>query len=169
MHQPPHHPPLPKRRFVDRKGFRYGCLPAIVVAWVIFLVSVLGGENDSDTPNDARSSSSPSAISPEARESIRERAGLPPEPDLTTRQAYLADLDAIDTDIVHGKGDKAVSRGLNQCSSFKMTKDGKKLSRAKLVEHANYRFTSPNHPNGHGTEIAEQILDVVHKHLCPDF
>ncbi|MGW4728872.1 hypothetical protein ACWEQC_06775 [Streptomyces shenzhenensis] len=92
------------------------------------------------------------------------KAGLPPSPGPETRTAYIADLDAIDPDIVHGKEDKAVSRGLNQCSSFKATTD-----RKKLVALTDYRFTSPDHPYGHGTAIAEQILDVIHERLCPDF
>ena len=137
---------------------KYGCLPIAVLVGIV--IAIGGGEDDT-------TSSTP----PAARESAPEPASdLPPKPDLTTRTAYIADLDAIDPDIVHGKEDKAISRGRSQCSSFKSTTmDGEKLSRQKLVNYTNYRFTSPNHPNGHGTEIAEQILDVVHKHLCPSY
>src|SRR5690606_42088116 len=126
------------------------------------------GEDDTAARSDldARPSKPPASASAADKEW---ESSLPPKPNFVTRTTYLADLDAIDTDSVHGKGDNAVSRGLNQCSSFKTEVDGKKLSRTKLIEYTNYRFTSPNHPNGHGTEIAEQILDVVHKHLCPDF
>jgi hypothetical protein len=137
---------------------KYGCLP---IAALFGIVLALGGGED-----DTAKGSAP----PAARESTPAPVSdLPPKPDLTTRTAYIADLDAIDPDIVHGKEDKAISRGLNQCSSFKTTVDGEKLSRQKLVNYTNYRFTSPDHPNGHGTAIAEQILDVVHKHLCPSF
>lgn len=165
MHQPSH--PQPKPRLTSRKGFKFGCLPAIIIVWVLIVVSVITGGDDKKTgaASDAKASPTSSfSLSPKARASIRAAAGLPPSPGVTTREAYLADLDAIDPDIVHGKDDKAVSRGLSQCSSFKATK-----SRAKLIEYANFRFTSPNHPHGHGTAIAEKIVDVVHKHLCPDF
>ncbi|MFD8254690.1 hypothetical protein [Streptomyces werraensis] len=137
---------------------KWGCLP---IALLVGIAIAIGGGED-----DTAKSSAPPAARKSAPEPVSD---LPPKPDLTTRTAYIADLDAIDPDIVHGKDDKAVSRGLNQCSSFKTTIDGKKLSRQKLVNYTNYRFTSPNHPNGHGTEIAERILDVVHKHLCPSY
>lgn len=88
--------------------------------------------------------------------------GLPPKPDEATAAAYIAALTAIDADIVHGKPDKAIDRGRNQCFSMRDTKD-----RAKLVDLTNKRFTSPTHPDGHGTAKAEKILDIVHKHLCP--
>lgn len=85
-------------------------------------------------------------------------------PDASTRTAYLAALNAIDQDIVHGKDDKAVDRGLNQCTSIKQ-----KYERAKLISLTNSRFTSPNHPDGHGLAKAEKILNVVHRNLCPSF
>ncbi|MFE6103197.1 hypothetical protein ACFVQ4_25015 [Streptomyces laurentii] len=103
-------------------------------------------------------------LSPQAKASARAAAGIPPEPTAATRAAYIAALDAIDKDVVHGKPDKAVDRGLNQCSSIKGNKD-----RAKLIELTNSRFSSPSHPDGHGLAKAEKILDAVHKNLCPDF
>jgi hypothetical protein len=106
----------------------------------------------------------PSKLTPEQNASIDAANGIPPEPKPAARAAYIADLDAIHKDIVHGKPDKAIDRGRNQCSSIKQGQD-----RAKLIETTNFRFSSPDHPNGHGTDIAEQILDVVHKRLCPDF
>ena len=54
MHyQPPHQPP-PRRRFVDRKGFKFGCLPAIIITWVIFLASLFTGGDDTDDKPDAK-------------------------------------------------------------------------------------------------------------------
>ncbi|MFH8717250.1 hypothetical protein [Streptomyces zaomyceticus] len=106
----------------------------------------------------------PTTLSPDTKASARAAAGIPADPDAATAATYVADLDAIDKDIVHGKEEKAISRGLNQCRSIKDGKD-----RAKLIELTNSRFTSPNHPEGHGLPKAEKVLDVVHKRLCPDF
>ncbi len=77
--------------------------------------------------------------------------------------ALVADLDAIDPDIVHGKPDKAVNRGRNQCSSVRQFPD----DQAKLVDLTNKRFTSPDHPDGFGSDKAAQILAAVRKNLCP--
>jgi hypothetical protein len=99
------------------------------------------------------------------REEARKKAGLPPSPEPTQRQAYLDALNAIDPDIVHGKGDKAVSRGLSQCQSIKQHPN----ERAKQIDLATKWFTSPTHPEGRTSATAEKILDVVHKHICPDF
>jgi hypothetical protein len=113
----------------------------------------------------AKPSATAATLSPDAKASARSAAGLPPEPDAATRTAYIAALNAIDSDVVHGKDDKAVSRGLNQCTSIK----SKSNDRPKLISLTNSRFTSPDHPDGHGLAKAEKILDVVHKNLCPDF
>ncbi|MEU9298819.1 hypothetical protein [Streptomyces sp. NPDC048266] len=112
----------------------------------------------------AKPSTTEATLSPEARASARAAAGIPADPDTATATAYIADLNAIDGDIVHGKDEKAISRGLNQCRSIKDGKD-----RAKLIDLTNSRFSSPNHPEGHGLPKAERILDVVHKRLCPGF
>lgn len=111
----------------------------------------------------------PSALPSEVRESIMEKLGYPPQADAATERRYRAALDAIDPDIAHGETDKAVSRGRDTCRAYKGTYKGKPADRAKLIELTNLRFTSPNHPEGHGLATAERILDVVHKHLCPDF
>ncbi len=75
------------------------------------------------------------------------------------------DQDAINADIVHGKDEKAIDRGINQCSSIKRYKDDE----AKQVELTNSRFSSPSAPEGHGEAIAKQILKATHENLCPDF
>lgn len=90
-------------------------------------------------------------------------AGIPPEPNPATWGAYIADLTAIDPDIVHGKEEKAVDRGRNQCSLV----HNELNDQAKLVDLTNQRFSSPNHPNGFGKEKATKILAVIRKHLCP--
>jgi len=107
---------------------------------------------------------STSAVTSQQQASIRADAGIPADPDPATRAAYIKDLDAIDRDIVHGKSDKAVRRGLNQCSSMKEIKD-----RQKLIQLTDQRFSSPDHPDGHGAATAAKILDVVHERLCPTY
>ncbi|MGW8365089.1 hypothetical protein ACWGK1_31615 [Streptomyces wedmorensis] len=125
-------------------------------------------DNPPATPSDKGGAEAataiPTTLSPDAKASARAAAGIPADPDTATAAAYIADLDAIDKDIVHGKEEKAISRGLNQCRSIKDGKD-----RAKLIELTNSRFSSPNHPDGHGLTKAEKIIDVVHKRLCPGF
>jgi hypothetical protein len=98
-------------------------------------------------------------------DAIREAAGLPKEPKGDQRQAFLDGLNAIDQDIVHGKEDKAISRGIDTCGIFKRFPG----DRAKHIEQTNKRWISANHPDGHGLDTAEKILDTAHKHICPDF
>ncbi|QKW24485.1 hypothetical protein HUT16_25395 [Kitasatospora sp. NA04385] len=88
--------------------------------------------------------------------------GLPPEPDAATAARYIAALNAIDPDIVHGKEDTAVSRGRDECSSI-----GQGKADDELVKLALQRFTSPTHPQGFGPGAAVRILDAVRTHLCP--
>ncbi|MFF7180151.1 hypothetical protein [Streptomyces sp. NPDC008121] len=108
----------------------------------------------------------PATLSPEAKASIRAAAGLPPDPDATTRQAYLDALNAIDPRIIKsGKEDQAVSRGINQCGSIKTTKD-----EAKLAETALERFTVGTRlPDIATPDTGRKIVKAVHTHLCPDF
>lgn len=88
--------------------------------------------------------------------------GIPAEPDRATADAYIAALNAIDPGIVDGEIEKAIDRGRDLCSTISANPD-----RAAQIESANQRFTSPDAPEGWGPQIAEQILDVVHQHLCP--
>jgi hypothetical protein len=96
---------------------------------------------------------------------IEADAGIPPKPDANTEAAYIDALMAIDPDIVHGKPDAAVNRGRNQCSSVHQSPN----DRAKLVQLATKRFSSPDHPDGFGSAVAAQILDVARKYPCPSF
>ncbi|NJP74563.1 hypothetical protein [Streptomyces sp. C1-2] len=55
MHQPypprpPHQPPQRPTRLTDRKGFRFGCLPAIVIVWLLIIGAVLTHDSDDDKP-----------------------------------------------------------------------------------------------------------------------
>jgi hypothetical protein len=89
--------------------------------------------------------------------------GVPPKPDAATATAYVTDLEAIDPDIVHGKPDKAVSRGRDQCTSVAQWPD----DQTKLVDLVQQRFISPDHPEGFGPEKSARILAVVRQYLCP--
>lgn len=155
-------PTTPRRRSRLTRGHRLA-LAAVGSAFALILLSVVIGVV-SDNGSTADPGAQTTGLSPEQRARVRAEAGLPPSPDPETRTAYLAALDRIDPDIVHGEPDRAVSRGLNQCGSIRQGHD-----RSKLVVLANGRFTSPDHPQGHGSAAAERILDVVHEHLCPDF
>jgi hypothetical protein len=92
-------------------------------------------------------------------------AGIPPKPDAATKQSYIMELVAIDPDIVHGKEDKAVSRGRDQCSGVKKWPS----DQARLVDLTQKRFTSPDHPEGFGPDKSAQILAAVRKYLCPTY
>lgn len=96
-------------------------------------------------------------------------SSVPPKPDDKTARAFVAALEAIDPDIVHGKPDKAVDRARNQCSSINDWQGvgEPKLIDARLVELTRQRFTSPNHPDGFGSDVAARILAAIRDHICP--
>ncbi|MED7950148.1 hypothetical protein, partial [Streptomyces sp. BE303] len=90
-------------------------------------------------------------------------AGLPSKPAADVSAQLVAALDAIDPAIVGGKPEQAVDRARAQCQSmYQFPKD-----RAKLVELADQRFTTPDRPQGFGAEKAEKILDALRSTLCP--
>ena len=91
--------------------------------------------------------------------------GIPPEPDQATADAYIAALDAIDPAIDRDDPESAIGRGRDQCSTIKKRPG----DRAYQISTTQQRFTSPDHPDGWPAETAEQILDVVHQHLCPSY
>jgi hypothetical protein len=91
--------------------------------------------------------------------------GLPPMPDATHQATYIAELNAIDPDVVHGDQDTAVSRGREQCASM----DAMPAESNQLISLTNQRFISPNHPQGFGLPAAEQIQEVVRRNLCPSY
>ncbi|MFD8615324.1 hypothetical protein ACFV09_41670 [Streptomyces sp. NPDC059631] len=107
----------------------------------------------------------PSKISQADLDKACKAAGLPPEPMAAQRQAFLRGLNAIDTDIVQGKDDKAVHRGIDTCGIVKRFPGDK----AKQIDQTNQRWSKPTHPEGHGLTKAAKILDVAHKNICPDF
>ncbi|MGW9638824.1 hypothetical protein ACWHAU_06655 [Streptomyces albidoflavus] len=131
------------------------------LAALALLTACGGGDEESTAEN--KPSKAPS-LGAEEREKIREDAGMPSPTD-EQKAAYIKALNAINADIVHGKDEKAIDRGINQCSSIKRYKDDE----AKQVELTNSRFSSPSAPEGHGEAIAKQILKATHENLCPDF
>ncbi|MCF2531763.1 hypothetical protein [Yinghuangia soli] len=140
----------------------------VIIVALVVAVSIVGGDDDDESsPPTARVTATQAGdgLTAEQRASILAEAGYPPEPDATTWAAYIRDLKAIDPDIVHGKEEKAVDRGRNQCRSIKDHKG----DRTKLVDLTNQRFSSPDHPEGFGLSKASRILDVVHQHLCPTY
>ncbi|MCT9010011.1 hypothetical protein [Streptomyces rhizosphaerihabitans] len=148
---------------------------------VVFVMFILGGivdacgGNDSSDPEPKAAASSkpakpkpsaaPSKISQADLDKALEAAGLPATPKAAQRQAFLKGLNAIDTDIVHGKDDKAVSRGMDTCGLLKRFPGDE----TKQIDQTNQRWSSPTHPEGHGLAKAAKILDVAHKNICPDF
>ncbi|MFJ6432127.1 hypothetical protein [Streptomyces sp. NPDC091416] len=139
---------------------------AALAAGLLAVTLAACGSSSDDKPATAAGGTASRADREEARDAAREAAGLPPEPSVTKRYAYLEALDAIDPRISKpGKDDQSVSRGLDQCGSIKTTKD-----RARLVELALERFTIDTRlPDIDNEATGGKILDVVHKHLCPDF
>lgn len=142
---------------------------ALALTAATLLALTACSSDNSSTANDEASkppaTSTPSELTKEQREEIREAAGLPPTPKPAEWAAYIKALEAVDPDIVHGKEDKAISRGIDTCSSIKRYPD----DRAKQIKFAGQRFTSPTHPEGRNTATAEKILTAAHKHICPDY
>lgn len=98
--------------------------------------------------------------------SIVAAAGIPPKPDEATKAVYLDELRAIEPKLVdEDNPDKAVDRGRNQCRSVSETP----TDQARLVDLTNRRFIAPGFSDGFGPEVAERVLVVVRKHLCPTY
>ncbi|MGW0933756.1 hypothetical protein [Streptomyces sp. NPDC002666] len=140
-------------------------ISALTVGLLAVTLAACGSSNDDELATSTSGSVSQTDRE-EARDAARKAAGLPPEPSATARYAYLEALDAIDPRISKpGKDDQNVSRGLNQCGSIKTTKD-----RSRLITLTLERFTIDTRlPDINNEATGGKILDVVHKHLCPDF
>ncbi|MFG3426159.1 hypothetical protein [Streptomyces californicus] len=137
---------------------------ALITASLLLTVTACGTTPEPDSPA-AGPEPSTSTLSKADRDAALAAAGLPPRPDDNTAAAFVRALDGINTDIAHGKTDKAVSRGMDTCGVIKRFPD----DTAKQVDQTNKRWSSPTHPDGHGLATAEKILAVSHKHLCPEF
>jgi hypothetical protein len=125
------------------------------------MIAVAACSSDDEPPTDTVIRDEPAAD--EAPPAL-DGAGLPPIPDQATADAYIAALDAIDPRIDRDDPESAIDRGRNQCSTIRANPD-----RAAQVDAVNQRFTSLERPTGWGPEVSEQILDIVHTHLCPTF
>ncbi|MBZ6258142.1 hypothetical protein KVH22_21740 [Streptomyces olivaceus] len=136
---------------------------AVLLAALATLTACSSDSDDSTDAAPAKTSQAPE-VSEADKAKIRENLGYPPEPDAATAAAFVKALNAVDSDIVHGKDEKALSRGADTCRAIKDYPE-----RAKQVDVTNKRWSSPTHPEGHGLATAEKILDTTHKHLCPDF
>ncbi|MFE9561747.1 hypothetical protein ACFYM0_11620 [Streptomyces sp. NPDC006487] len=136
------------------------------------LLALTGCGSDSDAPAPGKTSAPASTVPSPAQSgrpsadpsAVRPDSGLPPSPAPAQRAAYLAALNTIDPEIVNGKDDKAVSRGLDQCQSMKGEKDP-----AKRVAGANQRFIGPHHPAGFGPVKSALIVAAVQANLCPTY
>ncbi|PWG08765.1 hypothetical protein DF268_35945 [Streptomyces sp. V2] len=147
----------------------FGCLGVLAFLVVVGIIASSADDGDDKKKNSAAPSSSPStpALTDEQRASIAAAAGLPPEPDIATRKAYLDALNAIDPRIAKkGKDDQTVDRGRNQCSSIKNTPS----DRDKLIQQTLERFTITTRlPDIATPQTGTKVLDAVHTHLCPTF
>ncbi|MCI4042450.1 hypothetical protein [Streptomyces sp. TRM75563] len=91
------------------------------------------------------------------------------EPSTKARHTFLEALNDIDRRIVDGKDDKAVSRGLDQCSSIQGA-SGNEDKQVELVKQTLGRFTVDTRlPEIATPETGAEILAAVHQNLCPDF
>jgi len=161
------HPQPPKKGGAG-KVLGLGC--AGFLAMCVFL-GVLAFVFDSDPSSDnaapgpsSTASSSPSTTPDVSAAWPDESAPFPPEPNAENWAAYIDGLNAIDPDIVHGKEEKAIDRGRDQCKTVRDHPDDQDL----LIEYTNKRFTSPTHPEGHGSAESAQILQLVRKYICPE-
>ncbi|WP_327701682.1 hypothetical protein [Streptomyces decoyicus] len=138
-------------------------LTALVLAAALTACS---SDDSTDAAPEKKPLPAPSTPSPKAVEDSEATAsGIPPKPDAAMKLGYIRALTGIDPDIVHGREDKAVDRGRNQCQTIhNFPKD-----KQKQAEMAELRFTSPSHPEGFGTVKATQIVEAVHTNLCPKF
>lgn len=140
-------------------------LKTVVLAAAALALAGCTSVTTSDPKPDTKTVSPPAATPSVDPDAVRAAVGLPPEPKGAARQAFLDGLNAIDKDIVHGKDDKAISRGIDTCGVYKRFPG----DAAKQADQTNKRWTSPTHPDGHGPAKAAKILDVAHKNICPDF
>jgi hypothetical protein len=129
------------------------------------LLALTGCTSVTSEPKPAAKPAAPPAATSANPDAARAAAGLPAEPKGAQRQAFLDGLNAIDKDIVHGKDDKAISRGIDTCGAIKSFPG----DITKQAEQTNKRWTSPTHPEGHGQTKAAQILAVVHTTICPTY
>ena len=131
---------------------RHKVLTGLGVFAALGIIGSAVTDDGEQTPTATPSTARPSATAPAA-------PAAEPEYD----RKYVAALEAIDRDIVHGKPDKAQRRGENVCTALESA-----TTRDAQIAAVELRFTSPDHPTGFGTAKAERILAVTVEHLCPE-
>lgn len=137
-----------------------------MICGVLALVTGCGSTGGETAPTSTTTSSTGASLDAAAISSAVAAAGIPPKPDEATKEAYLAELRAIEPRLVdEDNPDKAVNRGRDQCRSVKDHPD----DQAKLIDLANRRFIAPGFSRGFGPEVAERVLAVVRKYLCPTY
>lgn len=163
------HPQPPKKGSAG-KVLGLGCAGFLAVCVFLgVLAFIFGGDRSSNSAAPEGSSKASASASPSTTPDVSaawpdESAPFPPEPIAKDWDAYIDGLDAINPDIVHGKEEKAVDRGRDQCTTVREHPEDQDL----LVEYTNKRFTSPTHPEGHGAATSAQILSLVRKYICPE-
>ncbi|WP_203974288.1 hypothetical protein [Planotetraspora silvatica] len=85
------------------------------------------------------------------------------DPDSARHVKYYEALAAIDPEIGDDNPDWAWDRGRDQCTSIKGSADD-----AKLLELAEKRFATPDHPEGFGTAKNKLIMKAVRQYVCPE-
>lgn len=143
----------PNRNALVVLGSIAGVLVLVICAGVIGGITMSGSDGQEGRP-----AAQPSGT-------VGTGADIPPEPDAKNWSAYIAALTAIDPDIVHGKEEKAVDRGRDQCGSVRRSPN----DQAKLVDLTTRRFISPDHPEGFGQAKSARILAAVRKYICPTY
>ncbi|WP_159037340.1 hypothetical protein [Streptomyces specialis] len=141
---------------------------ALTAVLALALTACGSSDDSSETPSSPGTTAEPApeeTVDQDELDAALEEMGYPPEADAATEAAYIDALDAIDPRIDKDNPDSAVSRGRDTCRTIHDHPD----DRAHQIEQTNIRFSHPDAPDGWGLATAEQILDVVHEHLCPTF
>lgn len=146
---PPANPaPTPAGPQQPRRRSWFARHKVITGVGAFFLVGMIGSAIDDEqttTPTAAGASPSASATAP------------------AVDRAYVAALTDADAEIVHGKPEKATSRGRNVCAAIDSYQEYSEQVNAVAV-----RFSSPKHPDGFSDRINGRILVATVDHLCPN-
>lgn len=157
----PHLAPAPQAgptRPKQTAALVFAGVAVLLLIVTIIAIAVSGGEK-SEPPAAAATSDAGMASAAAA-------AGIPPKPDAATAAAYIADLKAIDPDIVGDKDpDRIIGRGRDACAAAKNHPGDE----AAAIEGVRKRFTSPSHPQGFTGDVPARIWAVVHARLCPTY
>lgn len=134
-----------------------------VLLLIVVIIAIAGGDNGKSEPPAAEQ---PAATGSVDWASAEAAVGIPPTPDAATAAAYIADLKAIDPDIVGDKDpDRIIGRGRDACAGAKNHPG----DQAAAIEGVRKRFTSPSHPDGFTGDVPARIWAVVHARLCPTY